>query len=1347
MENNLIDPTSSSLSPQVSYASDVSLKQDSIASNANVEYASEKESNPYGSETIIDNININYDNTLSEDNVTYIQPDAAIVTEGNYIVQTTTEYCLVTTNDSITNTTNITVQSSDPSITYEPAQVVDTTQTSFVSDQLQTNTEYLSSTDADQETFVSQYIQEAQAGSQYQDTTPTDNYLLSTNVVGQEESSDIQIPDAVAVKSKSQEENQVESETNISDTKEIDDIVTQVADETSVQMDAPNPQTREQCENTVSEENSLQSSGSRNELVIDGNSQTSAETSEVSCSNGSNTGTTVEDADVFQEAVVENNQSVEGENDHKNFLQNAEQADVKNGTEVLMVSDVDEDIDNTQKIVYEESEQMKMDTTDQNDIICESVDSYCESVEYSTSVESETTNDTDMSSGTSYVSHEIQPQETDIKIIQFPSDSERITLEGYNIPGEIEVTTVSGEISHNAQFDGQHTIEISNDAQEEILLIQTYEEPETQEPEKPKPKPRKSIQRRVKTGVNAISVPSHVLGVDIKSPVDPVNGNKPRLGVKIPCKNLQSQIVSKEELQKEIMARSKVKQEQKSDLMFARRLTSRLAKKLISPAATPKAKKNSQTSQNKINDNSDLLAILEGDDVSQETHVKTEVEGKQVKQNNQTESEEVVDENLKMLEREIALQQLQELPNLAPTVRFISKGGINQRVPNPQIEVIREQVEINDVPLSENPVQEQDSYVIDQTPNIFSKSDTLVEDTMEVEPQVKVNMVLKTYSRKRKSMETDSTYESSAVKMASFDDESNPPAEKKRENKQIKLEKDTPTNVYITKSSRVIKKKVIWDPDGAPARTLVKVKTEPVSVKNEKVVGDESSEGPTVADKKTDSRSPLKKTEKKLEKVPESKVPDKVVKKVKEKTQPNADHKIVTTPKKSPSQKKRLSEIDKLLMDEGAVNMLYDVKNEEGGETRKNKKTINLDKANKEMIKRANEIKNDLQSNTESETPKSLRKKEAPAIAAPVNRVAVTPDAQQRKKSKDSTRSSIQTPPASPAYSYQESSRLIRRRSSSSISSVEDLEDEELDDAKSQKKLNTEGENPKIKKIKKSPKEPDTTVQQSEVSKPEVVEEVIEKTGSYKSFTIKKTGKLISMDLHYINEYSYCTIQVLKELIQAFKQFSKDKDCNVVSITSSSKSFCLGLDYKSLVADSPDLRKKKAVELSGYLKDFLKCLLNFPKVLVAGIQGDCVGLGVTMLPLFDMVIASDTATFSTCNSSLGCTVEAAYLLTFPHLPNRGLASELLYTTNKIPADDAVRRGLVTRLCWPEKYHDEFKAMLSTISKGSRQSLQATKKQLNLFSLKTTEAAINSESSILIEQWTSDECQKNFAELS
>jgi chromodomain protein Y len=196
-----------------------------------------------------------------------------------------------------------------------------------------------------------------------------------------------------------------------------------------------------------------------------------------------------------------------------------------------------------------------------------------------------------------------------------------------------------------------------------------------------------------------------------------------------------------------------------------------------------------------------------------------------------------------------------------------------------------------------------------------------------------------------------------------------------------------------------------------------------------------------------------------------------------------------------------------------------------------------------------------------------------------------------------------------------------------------------------------------------------------------------------------------------------------------------------------------------------------------FCREFLRCLLNFPKVLVAGIQGDCVGLGVTMLPLFDMVIASDTSTFSAPYARLGCVPEAGFLLTVPHLSSNGLvragssgggpltsvfpqASELLYTSQSVKADDAFRRGLVTRLCWPEKYHQELKAMLTQVAGQSRevsrggagggllsvglQSMVATKQQLRQHVLEETEAALSSVGKVLVEHWTSAECQKNFS---
>ena len=77
-----------------------------------------------------------------------------------------------------------------------------------------------------------------------------------------------------------------------------------------------------------------------------------------------------------------------------------------------------------------------------------------------------------------------------------------------------------------------------------------------------------------------------------------------------------------------------------------------------------------------------------------------------------------------------------------------------------------------------------------------------------------------------------------------------------------------------------------------------------------------------------------------------------------------------------------------------------------------------------------------------------------------------------------------------------------------------------------------------------------------------------------------------------------------------------------------------------------------------FYREFVKSLAMFNKPLIAGVQGAAIGLGVTILPFFDLVVASDKATFSTPYGKLGQIAEGAACLTLTHSIGRSVVSDL-----------------------------------------------------------------------------------------
>jgi enoyl-CoA hydratase/carnithine racemase len=175
-----------------------------------------------------------------------------------------------------------------------------------------------------------------------------------------------------------------------------------------------------------------------------------------------------------------------------------------------------------------------------------------------------------------------------------------------------------------------------------------------------------------------------------------------------------------------------------------------------------------------------------------------------------------------------------------------------------------------------------------------------------------------------------------------------------------------------------------------------------------------------------------------------------------------------------------------------------------------------------------------------------------------------------------------------------------------------------------------------------------------------------------------------------------------------------DDDVAVVVFTGAGKAFCAGTDLLEM-AETVDAGVGArggdgAVSRNGF-PAFVDVLQEFPKPLMAAVNGAAVGLGFTMLAHCDLVFVSDTARLLAPFTNMGVAPEAASSYLLPRRMGRQQASLSLFTSDWISAEDAVATGLAVQQCSPETLVDETMELATRIASKSLPSLMATKRLL------------------------------------
>lgn len=126
----------------------------------------------------------------------------------------------------------------------------------------------------------------------------------------------------------------------------------------------------------------------------------------------------------------------------------------------------------------------------------------------------------------------------------------------------------------------------------------------------------------------------------------------------------------------------------------------------------------------------------------------------------------------------------------------------------------------------------------------------------------------------------------------------------------------------------------------------------------------------------------------------------------------------------------------------------------------------------------------------------------------------------------------------------------------------------------------------------------------------------------------------------------------------------------IIVLTGSGKTFCGGMDIKEAT------RSEQARSTVSASRLFMDALLGCDKLVFAGVHGNVVGIGVTMLLHCDTVVCTSDTSFQTPFAKVGVVPEFGSSVLFPRLLGKDVADGLLLRGEIADAGKMQRAGLL-----------------------------------------------------------------------
>jgi enoyl-CoA hydratase len=204
----------------------------------------------------------------------------------------------------------------------------------------------------------------------------------------------------------------------------------------------------------------------------------------------------------------------------------------------------------------------------------------------------------------------------------------------------------------------------------------------------------------------------------------------------------------------------------------------------------------------------------------------------------------------------------------------------------------------------------------------------------------------------------------------------------------------------------------------------------------------------------------------------------------------------------------------------------------------------------------------------------------------------------------------------------------------------------------------------------------------------------------YKTILVEKRNHLAILSFNRPEKLNAINVQVKREVSQALTELEADDDVRVVIMTGVGRAFSSGYDITAPESELEEFMSLKEEEK----------LLNLDKPTIAAIQGYALGDGLQQALLCDIRVAADDTVLGFIGPLIGGLCYSAFSI-LPQVVGRGKANELLFTCNRISAEEAYRIGLVNKVAPREQLMPAALEIAEQIAKVEPLLLKYSKRML------------------------------------